>query len=435
MSHAQQHPKEPQHPTPFAPPSPGGRRNLLDTLRAERTGGVLLVAAALLGLVLANGPTRTWFAGVAAAELTAGPVTLDVAHWASEGLLAIFFLVVGLELTREIQVGELRRVRTAVVPVVGAIGGMAAPALIYLGVNLLAPGGDPAGWAIPTATDIAFAVAVLALVAPGLPLAIRAFLLTLAVVDDLLAILIIAIGFSDGVSWLWLLGAAAGVALVALLLRSRVAHAPWLAPVLVLVGIGTWVATLNAGLHATLAGVAIGLAVPARTPGRVRGTTATSEDDGAGSLAERYEHVWRPISAGLAVPLFALFAAGVRIDPALLGATLRDPVAWGVVLGLVVGKPLGITASTWLLCRFTGASLAPGVTWRAVGSVSCLAGIGFTVSLLIGSLAFGDGDRTSEVVIAVLAASLLAAGIGAAALLQLPVHQGEDEGTERGGHG
>ncbi|TGO04059.1 Na+/H+ antiporter NhaA [Serinibacter arcticus] len=426
------HSHPPQQPTPFAPPGPGGRRNLLDTLRAERTGGILLVAAALLGLVLANGPTRTWFARLAGTELTAGPVTLDVAHWASEGLLAIFFLVVGLELTREIQVGELRRLRTAVVPVVGAIGGMAAPALIYLGANLVAPGGDVAGWAIPTATDIAFAVAVLALVAPGLPLAIRAFLLTLAVVDDLLAILIIAVGFSDGVSWTWLLGAVAGVALVALLLRSRVARAPWLPPVLVVLGVATWVATLNAGLHATLAGVAIGLAVPARSPGAAPDVPA---DDGAGSLAERYEHVWRPISAGLAVPLFALFAAGVRIDPALLGATLRDPVAWGIVLGLVVGKPLGITASTWLLCRFTGASLAPGVTWRAIGSVSCLAGIGFTVSLLIGSLAFGDGDRTAEVVIAVLVASVLAAGLGAAALRQLPVHQGEDERAERGGHG
>lgn len=407
----------------------GGERNLLDTLRAERTGGVLLLVGAVVGLVLANGPTREWFAELAHRDLVVGPVELSVAHWAADGLLAIFFFVVGLELIREIRVGELRRFGTAVVPMVGAVGGMAVPALLYLLINLTAPGGDPSGWAVPTATDIAFAVAVLALVAPGVPIAVRAFLLTLAVVDDLLAIIIIAVGFSDGILWPWLAAAAAGVVLVAVLVRTRVARTWWLSTLLVAIGVATWVATLNAGVHATLAGVALGLVVPAR------GVAAGEEDDGRGSLAERYEHLWRPISAAVAVPIFAVFTAGVVVDPALLGQTLRDPVAWGVVVGLVVGKPVGITASTWLLVRFSGASLAPGVTWRAIASVSCLAGIGFTVSLLIGSLAFAESDRTSEVVIAVLVASVLAAAIGAAALRQLPVHQSQDERAERGGHG
>jgi Na+:H+ antiporter, NhaA family len=416
----------------FARLTPGGERNLLDTLRAERTGGVLLLAGAVLGLVLANGPTRAWFADLAHHDLAIGPVELTVAHWAADGLLAIFFFVVGLELIREIRVGELRRFSTAVVPMVGAVGGMAVPALLYLAINLAAPGGDPSGWAVPTATDIAFAVAVLALVAPGLPVAVRAFLLTLAVVDDLLAILIIAVGFSDGIRWTWLGAAVLGVVLVAVLVRTPFARTWWLSIVMVVIGVLTWVATLNAGVHATLAGVALGLVIPARAP-----TTepAEVEDDGRDSLAERYEHLWRPISAGVAVPIFAIFTAGVVVDPALLGQTLRDPVAWGVVVGLVVGKPVGITASTWLLVRFSGASLAPGVSWRAIASVSCLAGIGFTVSLLIGSLAFAESERSSEVVIAVLAASVLAAGIGAAALRQLPVHQGQDEGAERGGHG
>lgn len=389
----------------------GSERNLLDTLRGERLGGALLIAGALTGLILANGPTRSWFIDLAHSTLTVGPVALDIAHWTSEGLLTIFFFVVGLELTREIQTGQLRHARTAVVPVVGALGGMVVPAAIYLMVNLLLPEGDAGGWAIPTATDIAFAVAVLGLVATGLPLAVRAFLLTLAVVDDLLAIMVIAVFFSDGIAWAWLGAAVLGVSVFAWLLRTRAAHrrSPRLTLLLVAVAVLTWVSTLFAGVHATLAGVALGLVVPA-----VAGTRGDS--DGRGSPAERYEHLWRPVAAGIAVPLFAVFAAGVVIDVSLMGTAIVDPVAVGVVLGLVVGKPLGITGFTWLLCRFTGARLAPGVSWAAIASVSCLAGIGFTVSLLIGSLVFGDTARSAEVVIAVLAASTVSAILGALAL-------------------
>lgn len=408
--------------TVFGRLGPGSERNLLDTLRGERVGGILLILGAGLGLALANGPASAWFSSLSHSELSLGPVSLSVSHWAADGLLAIFFFVVGLELTREFQVGELRNVRSAVVPMVGAVGGMLAPALIYLVINLTASGGDPSGWAIPTATDIAFAVAVLGLVAKGLPVAVRAFLLTLAVVDDLLAIIIIAVFFSDGISWGWLAAAAGGVAVFALLVRTRAAsdRAWWFSLVLIVVGVATWVATLNAGVHATLAGVALGLVVPAvvRT-GKTHapaGASRASDDDGHGSLAEHFEHRWRPLSAGIAVPIFALFTAGVVIDVDLLSKAMSDPVAWGIVLGLVVGKPLGITAATWLLCRFTRASLSEGVAWKDILSVSFLAGIGFTVSLLIGSLAFGESDRGAEVVIAVIAASVLAAALGALAL-------------------
>lgn len=396
--------------------SPGTARNMLDTLRGERMGGYLLLGGALLGLILANGPASDRFFEIANTYIPIGPVELNVAHWASEGLLAVFFFVIGLELTREFQVGELRRFKTAVVPMAGAVGGMLAPALIYVGINAASTQGDASGWAIPTATDIAFAVTILGLAARGLPLAIRAFLLTLAVVDDLLAILIIAVFFSGGIQWWWLAAAAAGVVMFAVMTRTMMRPVLLRRTLMGAVAVATWVAMLNAGVHATLAGVALGLTVPAVTHGG-------SGDDGAESLAERYERRWRPLSAGLAVPVFALFSAGVVVNPELLSSALRDPVAWGIFFGLVVGKPLGITAATWLLCRFTGATLARGVSWRAIVSVSLLGGIGFTVSLLIGSLAFADSHRVAEVVVAVLFASVVSAVMGTVALRSLRAHR------------
>ncbi|TNU75936.1 Na+/H+ antiporter NhaA [Miniimonas arenae] len=407
----------------FSRLTPGAERNLADTLRGERTGGVLLIIGAVLGLVLANGPTSDAFERLSHHHLAVGPVDLSVAHWASDGLLAVFFFVVGLELTREIQVGELRHARTAVVPMVGALGGMLAPAAIYVAINAAAAGGDVSGWAVPTATDIAFAIAVLGLVARSLPTAVRAFLLTLAVVDDLLAILVIAVFYSDGLRFGWLGMAALAVAAFALVVRTRLADGRWLAVVAVPLGLLAWYATLEAGVHATIAGVALGLVVPAvaRRSSRPRPEASAPSapertDDGRDSLAERLEHGWRPVSAGVAVPVFALFTAGVVIDPSLFGSTLVDPVAWGIFLGLVLGKPLGITGATWLLCRFTRATLAPGVRWREIGAVATLGGIGFTVSLLIGSLAFEGTHRAEEVVLVVLLASVVAAAIGAVAL-------------------
>lgn len=400
--------------TLFGGLTPGSERNLADTLRGERTGGILLIVGAVLGLILANGPTRTWFEDLSHTYLAVGPVDLSVSHWASEGLLTIFFFVVGLELTREIQVGELHKFSTAVVPMVGAVGGMVAPALIYVIVNSVAATGDTSGWAIPTATDIAFAVAVLGLVAPNLPTAVRSFLLTLAVVDDLLAVLVIAVAYSTGVQWGYLALAAGSVALFAVLVRSRLVKHKWSPLVLIPIAVLAWYGMLEAGVHATLAGVALGLVVPAKS--RNAEGEIVSDPDGHDSLAEVYEHRWRPISAGVAVPIFAMFTAGVVIETQVLGDTLRDPVAWGVLLGLVLGKPIGITLATWWLTRFTGANLAPGVRWRDIGAVSFLAGIGFTMSLLIASLAFGDSERDSIVVIAVLVASVFAAIFGAIAL-------------------
>ncbi|TQL02840.1 Na+/H+ antiporter NhaA [Cellulomonas sp. SLBN-39] len=399
--------------------SPGSRRNLNDTLRDERTGGILLLVGAVAALLWAN----VWPDSYDAVSGTVvGPAALhldlDLAHWASDGLLAIFFFVVGLELKREMVVGELRHVATAALPAAAAVGGMVVPAGIYLAFNTTMAGGAPQGWAVPTATDIAFAVGVLALVGRGVPVALRAFLLTLAVVDDLLAIVIIAVAYTDDVALLLLAGSLAAVAVFAVLLRRGV-RSPWLLVPLALVA---WGLLHAAGVHATIAGVLLGFAVPA-SPGSVdprRAAAAEADDDGEGddhSLAERYEHLWRPVSAGFAVPVFALFAAGVTIDPATLGGTFSDPVGLGVLAGLVLGKPVGIVVATWLLTRFTRARLAPGLGWWDVTGVGLLAGIGFTVSLLVGRLAFGTGTpHDDHVVVAVLTASLLAAAGGGVVL-------------------
>jgi Na+:H+ antiporter, NhaA family len=414
--------------------TPGGERNLADTLRSERVGGALLLVGTVVALVWAN----VWPESYAAvAETTVGPAALHLdltlAQWATDGLLAIFFFVVGLELARELTVGELRHPGTAAVPIVAAVGGMLAPAAIYLAINLTADGGAPRGWAVPTATDIAFAVAVFAIVGRGLPLALRAFLLTLAVVDDLLAILIIGIVYTDDLDLVPLLLAVVSVAVFALLVRRTRAPA-WL---LVPLGLVAWAALHASGVHATLAGVALGLVVPASAEATRRARRLDALPDR--SLAEHWEHVWRPWSSGVAVPVFAVFAAGVTLSAGAVRDAFADPVAQGVALGLVIGKPLGIVGATWLVARFTRARLAPGVTWGDVLGVGLVGGIGFTVSLLVAELAFGPGSPHDEhAVLAILVASLVAALAGGAVLAargraRLPGAGTDRTGTDRTG--
>lgn len=391
----------------FGALTPGGLANLLDTLRAERTGGVLLLAGALVALLWANSPWSASYTTIS--ETVVGPAALhldlSLAAWATDGLLAIFFFVVGVELKREIVDGELRRPGTAVVPVVAAVGGMAVPALLYLLANSSAVGGEPQGWAVPTATDIAFAVAVLSVVGRSLPASLRAFLLTLAVVDDLLGIVVIAVVYTDGLRLVWFAASLVAVALFAALVRVRrpgfAGHAA-----LVALAVTAWALMHASGVHATIAGVLLGLTAPALArPGETS------------SVAERLEHRWRPVSAGFAVPVFALFAAGVPLSGGAFAEAVADPVARGVALGLVVGKPVGILAATWLVARFTRATLAPDLHWRDIAAVGMLAGIGFTVSLLIGELAFGAGDpHTEHLKVAILLASTTAAILGGVAL-------------------
>lgn len=387
-------------PSLFSRLTVGGESNFLDTLRGETTGGILLLVGTVVALVWANSPWREAYAGMR--DVVVGPAALhldlSLAHWATDGLLAIFFFVVGVELKREIVVGELRRPATAALPIVAAIGGMAVPALLFVLVNNASATGDLRGWAVPTATDIAFAVAVLAVVGRSLPNALRAFLLTLAVVDDLLAIIVIAVFYSESIELGWLAGSLAVIALFTVLVQRRITSAWLLVPLAVV----AWAMMHASGIHATIAGVLLGLSVPA--------IARASEHE---SLAARFEHRWRPLSAGFAVPVFALFAAGVALDPEALAAAASDPVAQGVALGLVLGKPVGIVATTWLVSRATRTPLSPGVGWSDVLSVGFVAGIGFTVSLLIGELAFGEGTaRDDHVRAAILVASATAALVG-----------------------
>ena len=371
-------------------------QRIADLLRVEAVGGVLLIVAAGLALVAANvGDTyedvRDTVVGPAALHLD-----LTIGTWAADGLLAIFFFVVGLELKRELVAGDLRDPRRAAVPIVAAVGGMAAPALVYVAVNATMDGALR-GWAIPTATDIAFAVAVLAVVGSCLPTALRIFLLTLAIVDDLLAITIIAFFYTSDLDPLWLMLALVPIGVFGLLVQRRI-RSPWL---LVPLAVVAWALVHESGVHATVAGVLLGFTVPVlRRDGL----------DGPG-LAEHLEHVVRPISAGLAVPVFAFFSAGVAIGGASgLAEAFGDPITLGIVGGLVVGKPVGILLATWLMSRFTRADLDEGLSWWDVLGLSLLAGIGFTVSLLIGELAFGPGSEADEhVKIGVLAGSLVSA--------------------------
>ncbi|GIE99436.1 Na+/H+ antiporter NhaA [Paractinoplanes rishiriensis] len=372
-------------------------RRIAAVLRTETTGGALLLGAAVLALVWANSPWSSAYQTLSG--LRVGPhalhLDLTLAQWAADGLLAIFFFVAGLELKREFVAGDLRDPRRAVMPVAAAVGGMAAPALIYVTVNATMAGGSLAGWAVPTATDIAFALAVLGVIATHLPAALRTFLLTLAVVDDLLAIVIIAVFYTSSLHVLWLLAALVPLGLFAVLVQRRVRTWWLLLPLAAM----TWGLVHASGVHATVAGVLLGFMVPVlrRSPGPGPG------------LAEHFEHRWRPLSAGVAVPVFAFFAAGVPIAGAL-GATLRDPVTIGVVAGLVLGKCIGVLSATWLVRRITRSSLGDGVSWWDVLGLSLLAGIGFTVSLLIGELAFGAGTgQDAHARIGILAGSLIAA--------------------------
>jgi NhaA family Na+:H+ antiporter len=360
---------------------------IADILRTETTGGVLLLAATVVALGWANSPWSSAYHELAGFSL--GPLSL--AGWAADGLLAIFFFVAGLELKREFVAGDLRDPRRAALPVAAAVGGMAVPALIFV---LVALGTDALrGWAIPTATDIAFALAVLAVISTHLPAALRTFLLTLAVVDDLLAITVIAVFYTSSLHLLPLAAAVLPLAAFAVLVQRRV-RSWWL---LLPLAAAAWLLVHESGIHATVAGVLLAFAVPVRR-------RAPGEGPG---LAEHFEHRWRPLSAGVAVPVFAFFAAGVSVTGA---GGLANTVTLGIVLALVLGKAAGITGATWLVQRFTRARLAEGLSWWDVLGLALLGGIGFTVSLLISELAYGAGSvHDDRAKLGILLGSLIAA--------------------------
>lgn len=396
-------------------------------LHLESTGGVFLMVATVIALILANSPARDvvydfWHAH---AVVQFGPVTIDesLAHWVNDALMAIFFFVAGLEIKRELVVGELRDPQRAALPAVAALGGMVVPALIYTLINV---GGDGAnGWGIPLATDIAFAVAVLAMVGKGLPSSLKVFLLSLAIADDIGAVMVIALFYSSSISFTWL-GIAGGlVAVVMVMKRLDI----WFVPAYVLVGVGLWVAMFESGVHATLAGVILGLMAPAiarrpdpttvdveaTTPfGVVREVLVDAKE--TVPVTDRLIHILHPWTAFVILPLFALANGGVAISGSGLADAATSPVTVGIVFGLVLGKVVGIVFATRLAVSAGLGKLPDGISWTAVTGVALLAGIGFTVSLFITGLAFDDPGIQDNAKIGVLSASALAATLGSVVL-------------------
>ncbi|MCQ9163675.1 Na+/H+ antiporter NhaA [Arthrobacter sp. STN4] len=372
-------------------------------LRSETVGGALLLAATVLALVWANSPLAAGY--FALRDFQIGPAAwhlhLSLGGWASDGLLAIFFFVAGLELKREFVAGDLRNPARAVVPIAAAAGGVALPALLFTLVNLTQGPAVLKGWAIPTATDIAFALAVLAVISTHLPSALRTFLLTLAVVDDLIAIAIIAVFYPGEMHLQFLALAVLPLLAFTWLVQKRIRSWYLLLPL----AFAAWTLVHASGIHATVAGVLLGFAVPV-----VRSAKRGGPDAGPG-LAEHFEHRFRPLSAGVAVPLFAFFSAGVALGGAAgLKAAFTDTVALGIVVALVGGKFVGVLGSTWLVTKTTRATLDDGLAWIDVAGLALLAGVGFTVALLISELSFGDGSpHYSHAKVAILAGSVVAA--------------------------
>lgn len=385
---------------------------------SDRLSGLIMLGFALAGLILANLPaTAHLFETIAETHIAIPRTNIDlpIGHWAQDGLLTVFFLMVGLDLKQELTTGSLANPKAAAVPMLCAVGGMMVPPVLFLAVTALfarfAPPGPgletiasgevysysaiAQGWAVPTATDIAFSLAVLALFAKTLPGSIRAFLMTLATVDDLLAIVLIALFFSSLNAWYWFIGIAVCAAAWAFLVRLK--RIPWI--VAGIVGILAWVMMFEAGVHPTLAGVLVGLLTPSR---EIYGEKTPR--------AARYHDKLQPLSALVALPIFALFATGVHFESLTL-ALVVSPVVVGIIVALVVGKPVGIMLVAWLSTHVGGLKMPKGLRVRDLFPAACACGIGFTVSFLIASLAYKNPELSAEARFGVLLASLVAASL------------------------
>ncbi len=375
---------------------------------SDRISGLIMLGFALTGLLLANVPfTAHVFELISEFEIGIpyAHIELPISEWAQDGLLTVFFLVVGLDLKQELTTGSLANPRTAAVPMISAVGGMIAPVLIYISVIAVVGAGTGtnfsellSGWAIPTATDIAFSLAVLALFARNLPGSIRAFLIALATVDDLLGIIVIALFFSDLNAWYWFLGVTLCAAVWAFLVRMR--KVPWL--LVGIIGILTWIMMFKAGIHPTLAGVLVGLLTP-----------SLPIFDEKTSRAERYGEKLNPLSAIIALPIFALFATGVHFES--FGVSLfTAPVVMAIICALVIGKPLGVMATAWVSTRILKLKLPQELMLKDLIPLATACGVGFTVSFLMASLSFSNELYTNEARFGVLIGSLISAGIAGA---------------------
>ncbi len=414
-------------------------------VQIEAAGGILLLACAVIALIWANSPVRASYATLWEIVVTVGAGTFAISKplllWINDGLMAIFFFVVGLEIKREVLVGELASPKQAALPLAAAAGGMLAPAVLYAALNLGTPG--LTGWGIPMATDIAFALGVLALLGSRAPLALKIFLTALAIVDDLGAVLVIAFFYTAEVSWA-ALGAGA-LFMVALIAANRLGVRRPL--VYVMLGMGLWVAVLKSGVHATIAGVLLALTIPARRridarsfldhgrslmdlfaeeaePGRMEPTPrqrdvihALEEScEAVETPLQRLEHSLHPWVAFFIMPVFALANAGVVLSGDMLSVALGSTITLGIIAGLVLGKQVGVTLFAWGAVRLGWAEMPASVTWRQLYGVSWLTGIGFTMSLFIGGLAFADPVLLDSAKIGILIASVIS-GIGGWMLL------------------
>lgn len=370
---------------------------LTEFLHDEAAGGIVLAIATVVALVWANSPFSDEYVDLWNTTLTIGigdaAISEDLGHWVNDGLMAIFFFVVGLEIKRELVCGELRDRRAAALPVIAAVGGVVLPALVFTAITAGTPAVD--GWAIPAATDIAFAVGVLALLGDRIPASLKLFLLTIAIVDDIAAIAIIAVFYADDLSLAWLLGAGGGLALIVAMRRGGLTR-PWQ---YVPVALGVWIAMHESGVHATIAGVLIGLLTPT---GLVGGR----------NVLEQLEDRLHNYSAFAIVPLFALANAGVDLGGGAIGDAAGSSLAWAVVAGLVVGKLLGIGGAAMLALRLGWGTLPDGVDRAQIWGVAALGGIGFTVSLFIAQLAYDDPALIDTAKIGILAGSLVSGILG-----------------------
>ena len=367
-------------------------------LSAEIAGGVALLGATVAALVWANSPAAASYEGLWQTPMSLhigeqALVSLDLRHWINDALMALFFFVVGIEIKRELIDGELTSARRAALPILAAFGGLLLPALIFLSLNAGGPG--MSGWGIPIATDIAFAVGVLALFGSRVPRALKVLLLSIAIVDDIAAIVVIALFYSGDIELLPL--GIAGLLLLGVVGLWRIPKF-WSDPLLAVLMVGVWIAVFASGVHATIAGVALGLVAPVR-----------GGDPAPGERLLKTLHPWTGL---LVVPLFALANAGLRLDPQTFASALVSPVGLGIAAGLVLGKPIGITAASWLAVRAGIAVLPKGVKWFQIVSIGATAGIGFTVSLFIASLTFTSSETESTAKVGILVGSVIAAMVG-----------------------
>ncbi len=414
---------------------------LRDFLDTEASGAILLAGGAGVALIWANSPWSQSYEDLwnarAAISVAGHTLDLDLRHWINDGLMTIFFLVVGLEIKREVTDGHLASRRAALLPGAAALGGMLAPALVYLAI---AGTSAPRGWAIPMATDIALAVGVLAVAGSRIPASLRAFLLGLAIVDDIGAIIIIAAVYSTGVMFGWLAAAAVGVA-VTVAVDLLGVHSTW---VYVAVGGAVWFSLHEAGIHPTIAGVVMGLLAPSSPrlnpdlidsdeltdlsdAGAAHGTSNLAK--GSVSVVEWLQHVLHPWTSYVIVPLFALANSGIAISADGLRNAVHSPITWGVLFGLLVGKPIGVVIATRATVRANLADVPEGAVARQIVGIGAAAGIGFTVAIFITELAFTDPVEQSNAKLAVLVASVLAAAGSSAILTPRPAARTSEAGT------